>query len=76
MADDGQRIALDVLSLDDKNAAPEVTIALFKKIMELADLRNFSIDGIQLRLKDLDITDERMILQTETQIHKMPTLET
>lgn len=75
LADDGQRIALDVVELDDRSAAPEVTIALFKKVMELADLRNFELQGIELRLRELSTTDERMILQTETQISELPTLE-
>lgn len=70
--DRGYRIALRDLHLKETLSPPELTAAVLAKIMELSDLRNFNLPGIELQLTELTIEPGRLILQSATQVEEIP----
>jgi hypothetical protein len=70
--DDGQRIALEISSAEAKGLSLEFATALFKKILELLDLRNFDMPGVSLRLKQLSVEEGRLLLQALTKVKQIP----
>lgn len=51
-----------------KELSPELTQALLDKASEIMDLRNFEMEGIELRLKGFDIQQGRLTLQAEARV--------
>lgn len=74
VADGGYRIGLEVVSIEDENSSPGLTMAVLKKIMELSDLRNFDLEGMSLKLRSLTVRENRLTLYSDTQIEQIPTL--
>lgn len=63
LQDDGQRIALEVISAEAPGLSLEVVTAILTKIVELLDLRNFDINGALLKLKDFDVRAGKLLLR-------------
>lgn len=70
--DRGERISLEILSAQGQGLDSELVTALLNELTELLDLRNFELQGMSLRLKDLDVQSERLVLEAETTISKFP----
>lgn len=72
-SDDGERISLDDVQYTEGEALlPELTAALLEKANELGNLRNFELDGMTLRLRDVELQGDRMTLQTDIHIEEFP----
>ncbi|MBD3880161.1 DUF2993 domain-containing protein [Phormidium tenue FACHB-886] len=68
----GQKIHLDIVSAEGKGLSLEFASALFEKIIDLLDLRNFELDGFTLQLQDLIVQKGTLLLETTTTIEKLP----
>jgi LmeA-like phospholipid-binding len=76
LREDGQRISLEeILSAEAKGLSLEFAIALFEKIVELLDLRNFKAMGISLKLKRFDIQKGKIIINTTAKIEQLPQVQ-
>lgn len=70
---DGQQITLEDLQyVEGQDLSPELTEALLKQATELLNLRNFELDGMSLKLKQLDVQKGKLILESEAQIEQFP----
>jgi LmeA-like phospholipid-binding len=70
--DNGNRIALEVLSSEAKGLTLDLEIAILKQLTELLDLRNFNIPGISLQLHQLEAKQEKLLIHAKTQIEQIP----
>lgn len=68
----GQKIHLDIVSAEGEGLSLEFATALFEKVIDLLDLRNFELDGFTLELQDLIVQKGTLLLQTTTTIEKLP----
>lgn len=69
----GHRVTLEnVQHQDDQNTSSELTNALVESAQELLDLRNFELDGMSLRFKQLEVQDHKIVIQAEAHIEKIP----
>lgn len=50
----------------------ELTVALMNKVRELIDLPYFELEGIALRVKQLDVQEGRLTLHTEAYVRQIP----
>lgn len=71
-ADRHQVLLEDVEYPDGDEFSPELTQALIRQSSELLDLRNFELEGMRLRLKELSIQDDCMTLLGEADITQFP----
>ena len=69
---DGQKIDLEILSVQGQGLNPELGAALLKQITTLLDLGNFDMPGMSLWLQRFDIQAGRMIIHATTQIERIP----
>ncbi len=73
-----QREGGNLVSLEDVEYAqqqefsPELTEALLQKSSELLDLRNFELEGMSLRLKDLNVQQGKLMLEAQAHVEKFP----
>lgn len=72
LKENGQRIDFEILSAEGEGLSLEFVTALFKQVVDLLDLRKFELDGVSLRLKDLDVCEGRLLLRADTTIEKLP----
>ena len=69
----GQKIDLKLISAEGQDLSIDFATALFNKVIELLDLRNFELDGISLQLQSLIVQKGTLLLQAATTIEKLPT---
>ena len=69
----GQKIDLKIVSAEVQDLSIEFASALFGKVIELLDLRNFELDGFSLQLQSLIVQKGTLLLQAATTIEKLPT---
>ncbi len=69
----GWAIALqDVEYPENKEFAPELTAALADKAGEVLNLRNFELEGMSLRIQQLDVEAGSLTLQAEAKVEQFP----
>lgn len=69
----GQRLLLqDVEYGEHKEASPELTEAILADASELLDLRNFNLQGMTLRIHQLDVQPGRLRLIGEAVVEQFP----
>lgn len=69
----GQRIDLsDVQYVDGQELSPELTEAMLKQARELLDLSNFELEGMELKLKKLDVQKGKLILESTAHVEHFP----
>ena len=68
----GQKIDLKVVSAEAQDLSLEFATALFEKVIDLLDLRNFELDGFSLHLQSLIVQKDTLLLQANTTIEKLP----
>ncbi|MBD2157400.1 DUF2993 domain-containing protein [Leptolyngbya sp. FACHB-16] len=74
MEANGQQVVLEDVQYEaGQELSPELTDALLAEARELLDLRNFELDGMVLRLRHLDVQSNRLLLEAEAQVDKIPT---
>lgn len=74
MGPDGQQILLENVQYEaGQELSPEFTDALLVQAKELLDLRNFELEGMALRLRHLDVQPNRLLLEAEARVEKIPT---
>lgn len=73
MAEGGRCIKLEQIEYaDGQGLSPEMTDALVKHAQDLLDLRNFELEGMDLRLKGLDVQKGKLTLQAEAHVEQFP----
>jgi hypothetical protein len=72
LQDDGQRIALDDIAFVGHEMSSDLSTALFERVLELLDLRNFDLQGISMRLVKLKAYQGELRLQAAAQIEQFP----
>lgn len=73
LKNNGHRIELEIISAQGKGLELEFVTALFEKIIELLDFRNFELEGMSLQLKDLDIQRGKLLIRATTRLEQLPT---
>jgi hypothetical protein len=69
----GERIRLeDVQYIEGQELSTELTQALLKRASELLDFQTFELQGMTLRLKNLDVQKGQMTLYANTHIEQFP----
>ncbi|WP_287130149.1 DUF2993 domain-containing protein [Candidatus Cyanaurora vandensis] len=63
----------DLAYTQGQDLSPELTQALLTKANELGDLRNFELEGMALRLQDLDVIKGQLTLTTQIHAEQFPT---
>ncbi|MEX0270610.1 DUF2993 domain-containing protein [Leptolyngbyaceae cyanobacterium UHCC 1019] len=69
---DGQKIDLEILSVQGQGLNPELGAAILKQITTLLDLSSFDLPGMTLWLQRFDIQAEKMIIHAKTKIEQIP----
>lgn len=72
LKDNGQQIDFEIFSAEGQGLSLEFVSALFKQVVELLDLRRFELEGVSLRLRDLEVSEGKMLLRADTTIEKIP----
>ncbi len=73
VSSDHNRVVLqDVEYADGAEFSSDLTQALLQQSSQLLDLRNFELEGMQLRLEALTVKSDRMTLSGEAQITQFP----
>jgi len=69
----GQQVVLENVQYEPgQELSPELTSALLATARELLDLRNFELEGMDLRLKHMDVQPGRLLLEAEARVEKIP----
>ena len=70
----GHRVTLEDVQHegDGKEVSPELTNALIESAQELLDLRNFELEGMSLRFRQLDVQSGKLTIDAEAHIDKFP----
>ncbi|MFE1743709.1 DUF2993 domain-containing protein [Coleofasciculus sp. H7-2] len=69
----GQKVNLeDVEYTEGKELSPELTAALLEKASELLNLSNFDLQGMSLRIKQLNLESGKMTLLAEARVEQIP----
>lgn len=74
MEPNGQQVLLEDVQYEaGQELSPELTNALLTEARELLDLRNFELDGMNLRLRHLDVQPKQLLLEAEARVEQIPT---
>ncbi|GAB4375566.1 MAG: DUF2993 domain-containing protein [Elainellaceae cyanobacterium] len=73
LKDQGQRLDLEIVSAEGQHLTLEFATALFKKVMELLDLRKFELEGMRLTLNDISVREGKLLLRATSLVEKLPT---
>ncbi|MEW5860803.1 MAG: DUF2993 domain-containing protein [Cyanobacteriota bacterium] len=69
----GQKVNLeDVEYTEGKELSPELTAALLEKASELLNLSSFDLQGMSLRIKQLNLESGKMTLLAEAHVEQIP----
>lgn len=69
----GQKVNLEnVEYTEGKELSPELTAALLDKASELLNLSNFDLQGMSLRIKQLNLESGKMTLLAEARVEQIP----
>jgi hypothetical protein len=63
----------DIEYPENKEFSPELTAALAQKASEVLNLRNFELEGMSLRIKQLDVEAGLMTVQAEAKVEQFST---
>ena len=74
LQDNGQRIALEIVSAEGQGLSLVLAMALFEKIMELLELRKFDIKGVTFWLEELYVEKDKLLIQATSVIDRFPAL--
>jgi hypothetical protein len=72
--DNGNRICLEILAAEGEGLTLDLVMAIFAQLSALLDLRNFSIPGVSLQLRQLDAQIGRLVIHAKTKIDQFPTI--
>ena len=62
----------DIQYPEGKELSPELTKVLMQKASEILNLRNFEMEGISLRIHQLDVDTGKLTLQAEANVTQFP----
>ncbi|MEL6321997.1 MAG: DUF2993 domain-containing protein [Cyanobacteria bacterium J06626_14] len=70
---DGQRIVLKQIEYEAGAAASEeLTAILIDSASEMLDMRNFELEGMRLKIRDLAVVIGRLEIKTDVQVEEFP----
>jgi LmeA-like phospholipid-binding len=70
---DGKTVTLkDVRYDEEKEISPELTKALVDETSEILNLSNFDLEGMSLKINDLKIEANRLIIQAQAYVEQIP----
>lgn len=69
---DGHHIQFKQVEVDTDSASKALTESLVKTLNQLLDLRNFTLSGMELQLKDMDIQAGQMQVATAARLEEFP----
>ncbi|TAF10655.1 MAG: DUF2993 domain-containing protein [Nostocales cyanobacterium] len=73
---DGKTVYLqNVEYQEDQEFSPQLTKALIDATSEILNLNNFDLEGMSLRVNQLEVAKGKLILQAEADVTKIPTAE-
>jgi LmeA-like phospholipid-binding len=73
LRENGHRISLEeILFAEGKGLSLEFATALFQRLGELLDLRQFELMGISLKLKTLDFQENQLAINADIQLEQLP----
>jgi hypothetical protein len=70
----GNRISLEILAAEGQGLSLVLVMAIFEQLAALLDLRNFTIPGMSLQLRQLDAQAGRLVIHAKTQIDRLPAM--
>lgn len=69
----GQTVALEKVEYGDtKEISPDLTQALINATSEILNLSNFDLEGMSLRVKQLDVQPHKLVMQAEAHVEQIP----
>jgi hypothetical protein len=69
----GQTVSLENVEYGDKQEiSPELTKALIAATSEILNLSNFDLEGMTLRVKQLEVETGKLIMQAEAYVEQIP----
>ncbi|KAB8319854.1 DUF2993 domain-containing protein [Tolypothrix campylonemoides VB511288] len=69
----GQTVSLENVEYGDtKEISPDLTKALIDATSEILNLSNFDLEGMTLRVKQLEVETAKLILQAEAYVEQIP----
>jgi hypothetical protein len=73
VSNDRHQVLLENVEYDEgEGLSPELTEKLLEQASELLDLRNFELEGMNLRLRKLDVAQKQITLLGDAQIEQFP----
>ena len=69
---DGQGIVLQNVQYPQGKESPELTAALVAQVSEVLNLSNFELEGMSLRIQQLNVTAGKLMLQAAAKIEQFP----
>lgn len=70
----GQTVSLENVEYGDtQEISPDLTKALVNATSEILNLSNFDLEGMSLRIKQLEVEQGKLILQTDAFVEQIPT---
>ena len=74
VSDNGQTVALENVEYGEgEELSPELTKALIDQTSSILNLSNFNLEGMSLRIKNLQVEAGKLIVQAEAHVEKIPT---
>lgn len=69
----GDRIELEQVQYNEgEGLSPELTTAILERTQELLDLKNFELQGMSLRLNQLNVQPGKLVLEATARIEQFP----
>jgi hypothetical protein len=69
----GQTVSLENVEYGDtKEISPDLTKALIDATSEILNLSNFDLEGMTLRVKQLEVQTGKLIMQAEAYVEQIP----
>lgn len=69
---DGHHIQFKAVEVDAQSASQSLTASLVSTLNRLLDLRNFTLSGMELQLRDMDLQEGQMQVVTKARLEEFP----
>lgn len=70
---DGHRVVLEQIEYEESaSTSDELTAILISSVSELLDMRNFELEGMSLKIRDLAVLKNKLTIQADAQVEAFP----